>query len=201
MECATHKRESLIRVLLREHIWSCVTSTKRSNLQYWLTSLLSSITWIGRENPLNLSISVRGGKEINWESLSNGEWTGKSSSGRGIFIPRCPVWIGARFLWLSWCLLEYSIKEGENPVKDRLKDQNGPILWVELFESATRSWRYVSPKANYKARPIANKYREGKLKSTLKREWKVRETVEGELEWVLTNLMPWFILGNLVTML
>ena len=151
--------------------------------------------------PLNLSISIKGGKEVNWESLSNGEWTGKSSSGRGIFIPRCPVWIGARFLWLSWCLLEYSIKEGENPVKDRLKDQNGPILWVELFESATRSWRYVSPKANYKARPIANKYREGKLKSTLKREWKVRETVEGELEWVLTNLMPWFILGNLVTML
>ena len=32
---------------------------------------------------------------------------------------------------------------------------------------------------NTAARPIANKYREGKLKRTLKRELKVRETVTG----------------------
>ena len=35
-------------------------------------------------------------------------------------------------------------------------------------------------KLNIGTRPIANKYREGKMKSTLKREWKVRETVEKE---------------------
>ena len=35
-------------------------------------------------------------------------------------------------------------------------------------------------KLNIGTRPIANKYREGKMKSTLKRESKVRETVARE---------------------
>ena len=35
-------------------------------------------------------------------------------------------------------------------------------------------------KLNIGTRPIANKYREGKMKSTLKRELKARETVERE---------------------
>ena len=35
-------------------------------------------------------------------------------------------------------------------------------------------------KLNIGTRPIANKYREGKMKSTLKRELKVRETVKRE---------------------
>lgn len=76
--------------------------------------------------------------------------------------------------------------------KSQISQVKGQVSWVELFEIATRSWRYVSPKANYKVRPIVNKYREGKLKSTLKREWKVRETVEGELDWMLSCPMPWF---------
>ena len=36
------------------------------------------------------------------------------------------------------------------------------------------------PKLNNGRRPIANKYREGKMKRTLKRELKVRETVKRE---------------------
>jgi len=36
-------------------------------------------------------------------------------------------------------------------------------------------------KLNITTRPIANKYREGKLKRTLKRELKVLEIVKGEL--------------------
>ena len=36
------------------------------------------------------------------------------------------------------------------------------------------------PKLNKQTRPIANKYREGKMKSTLKRKVTVRETVSGE---------------------
>ena len=36
------------------------------------------------------------------------------------------------------------------------------------------------PKLNIGERPIANKYREGKMKRTLKRELKVREIVERE---------------------
>lgn len=115
-------------------------------------------------------------------------------------ISRCPVWFATWLIDLTGCLLENSIKEGDNPVTVLSYLSFGAFLWVELFESATRSWRYVSPKANYKARPIVNKYREGKLKSTLKREWKVRETVEGELEWALPYPMPWFILGHRVVL-
>ena len=36
------------------------------------------------------------------------------------------------------------------------------------------------PKLNIRLRPIANKYHEGKLKRTLKRELKVPEIAEGE---------------------
>jgi hypothetical protein len=34
---------------------------------------------VKQEHPLNLSISVSGGKETNKDCLSSGEWTGKSS--------------------------------------------------------------------------------------------------------------------------
>ncbi len=35
---------------------------------------------IGRDHPLNLSISISGGKETNQDSFSNGERSGNSSS-------------------------------------------------------------------------------------------------------------------------
>ena len=38
----------------------------------------------------------------------------------------------------------------------------------------------LHPKLNIGKRPIANKYREGKMKSTLKRELKAREIVKRE---------------------
>ena len=46
-------------------------------------------------------------------------------------------------------------------------------------------------KLNTATRPIANKYREGKMKSTLKRELKARETVERETRSA-SNARPWF---------
>ena len=44
----------------------------------------------------------------------------------------------------------------------------------------TKSGGKFHPKLNNGGRPIANKYCEGKMKSTLKRELKVRETVKRE---------------------
>ena len=41
---------------------------------------LGNRSQLKREDPLNLSILLRGGKENNNDSLSNGEWSGKSSS-------------------------------------------------------------------------------------------------------------------------
>ena len=44
-----------------------------------------------------------------------------------------------------------------------------------LGNAALIGW-YTSSKAKYATRPIANQYREGKLKTTLERELKERET-------------------------
>ena len=41
---------------------------------------------------------------------------------------------------------------------------------VELFGNAAQMGGKLHPKLNIGKRPIANKYREGKMKSTLKRE-------------------------------
>jgi hypothetical protein len=43
-------------------------------------------------------------------------------------------------------------------------------------------------KLNMDTRPIANKYREGKMQRTLKRELKVRETVEMEADETTAGL-------------
>ena len=45
-------------------------------------------------------------------------------------------------------------------------------------------------KLNIGTRPIANKYREGKMKSTLKRESKERETVKRETIEASSGWMP-----------
>jgi hypothetical protein len=42
---------------------------------------------------------------------------------------------------------------------------------VGLFGNAVQSGWYTPSKAKYNTRPIVNKYREGKLKRTLKREF------------------------------
>ena len=87
--------------------WSIFTYWKRVIIKIiiiialclrWIDWLIDyNITWIRRENSLNLSILVREGKEINWESLSSGERTGKSSSGRLMV-----TLTGVRFGLMSW---------------------------------------------------------------------------------------------------
>jgi len=50
-----------------------------------------------------------------------------------------------------------------------------------LLESATLIGRYTTPKTKYHGRrPIAHKYRKGKMQSTLKRESKELEGVDRE---------------------
>ena len=57
---------------------------------------------------------------------------------------------------------------------------------VGLLENAALSW-VVNSKAKYLGkRPIAHKYREGKMQRTLKRELKVLEVVERETKASLT---------------
>ncbi len=141
--------------------WSWV---ENSHLNFW--------SQIRQDYPLNLSISVSGGKETNKDSLSNGEWSGKSSNFKS---ERFPLWI---VVWRSvFCgraspsLLEWSIREGENPVLGsarvtlRLHFEESSCLGMQLKVGGK-----FHPRLNIGRRPIANKYREGKMKSTLKRE-------------------------------
>ena len=67
--------------------------------------------------------------------------------------------------------LEQGIIEGENPVFD----PEQPAMWYTLKESVclrmqTKMGGKFHLKLNTGERPIANKYREGKMKRTLKRE-------------------------------
>ena len=55
----------------------CVKSTYFLVQTFFFLNIRSQMEW---EYPLNLSILIRGGKETNKDSLSNGEWSGKSSN-------------------------------------------------------------------------------------------------------------------------
>ena len=139
--------------------------------------LQSQISWpqIRQDYPLNLSILLSGGKETNKDSLSNGEWTGKSSNSKSS-LPAT-----------ANCSLEKC-----SPLEPTLSKLLGkarrrgwqPLMWHRLL--GTRSTFRESGclglqpkvggilhlKLNIGTRPIANKYREGKMKRTLKRELK-----------------------------
>ena len=78
-------------------------------------------------------------------------------------------------------LLEQSTREGESPVG------TAPGLLYEALSTSRVVWeccpklgRKFVLKLNIGTRPIANKYSDGKMKSTLKRELKARETVKRE---------------------
>ena len=51
------------------------------------------------------------------------------------------------------------------------------------------------PRLNMSTRPIANKYREGKVKRTLKRELKVLEIVKGEANIAVEYVSLWIVYG------
>jgi hypothetical protein len=60
----------LLRIRLTSSVWWCLCNIP-------INEIRSEMKW---EDPLNLSISLSGGKENNNDSPSNGEWSGKSSS-------------------------------------------------------------------------------------------------------------------------
>ena len=131
---------------------------------------------VRRDDPLNLSISVSGGKETNKDSPSSGERRGKSPSlnprargARG----NCGVWkAGYRQSTASQRQVEATAGDGASPVGG-----GGARPGAVLPESGCLG---MQPKAGGKLHlrlnsgtgPIADKYREGKLKRTLKREFK-----------------------------
>jgi hypothetical protein len=76
--------------------------------------------------------------------------------------------------------LEESIREGENPVSSVALHVRYGFIESRSLELERKMGGDFPLKLNIDPRPIANKYREGKMKRTLKRELKVPEIAERE---------------------
>ena len=97
---------------------------------------------IRQGHPLNLSISISGGKETNQDSPSSGERTGKSPAcespvfSRRVVVLRRVLCDGRRSI-----PLEKGVGEGENPVGACCGHSTRPIRRVGLFGNAALNGR------------------------------------------------------------
>ena len=142
---------------------------------------IPSITWhqIRHDYPLNLSILISGGKEINRDAPSNGEW--REQSPIWIWVSDSEMWIemggtGERHVLSD---LERSTEVGDSPMWS--------CLILPPLVKSRAAWEYslntggkFHPRLNITEKPIADKYCEGKVKRTLKRESKALEIAGGE---------------------
>ena len=76
--------------------------------------------------------------------------------------------------------MEDSIREGENPVSSAALHVRRVFIESRTLEVVRKMGGGFLLKLNIDSRPIANKYREGKVKRTLERELKVREIAKRE---------------------
>ena len=76
--------------------------------------------------------------------------------------------------------MEESIREGENPVSSVALAVRCAFIESCSLEVEHKMGGNFLLKLNIDSRPIANKYREGKVKRTLKRELKVPEIAKKE---------------------
>ena len=118
---------------------------------------------IKQEDPLNLSILLSGGKETNQDFPRNGEWNGNSSQ------------------WESACRIVVFQHYGPGQVPWNWAAERVRLPFAGPFELGGASsfvWDCRTNggkfhrRLNTGGRPIAHKYREGKMQRTLKRELK-----------------------------
>ena len=76
--------------------------------------------------------------------------------------------------------MEESIREGENPVSSIAPAVRYAFIESRTLEVVRKFGGNFLLKLNRGLRPIANKYREGKMKRTLERELKVPEIARRE---------------------
>ena len=76
--------------------------------------------------------------------------------------------------------MEDGIREGENPVSSAVLTVRCAFIESRSLEVERKMGGNFLLKLNIDLRPIANKYREGKVKRTLKRELKVPEIAKRE---------------------
>jgi hypothetical protein len=97
-----------------------------------------------QDYPLNLSILLSGGKETNKDALSNGEWSGQSSTWKSDSQAGFRI-VGYRreisvLPWYKWVLLEYYIIEGENPVCDQELAAYDPCSQSRVVWDCSAKW-------------------------------------------------------------
>ena len=118
---------------------------------------------IKQEDPLNLSILLSGGKETNQDFPRNGEWNGNSSQ------------------WESACRIVVFQHYGPGQVPWNWAAERVRLPFAGPFELGSASsfvWDCRTNGGKFHrrlktgGRPIAHKYREGKMQRTLKRELK-----------------------------
>ena len=130
---------------------------------------------IRRDHPLNLSISISGGKETNKDSPSNGERSGNSSSLKSLAGAARELWPGEAVL-PRLLLSKLTWKGTSERVRAPCSTPTGRAATVFGESGCLGMQPKVGGKLHLKlntgTRPIANKYHEGKVKSTLKRESK-----------------------------
>lgn len=171
---------------------TCLTNTyvpnQHNNPMIWIVHPYKPYPHqIKHDYPLNLSILISGGKETNWDVLSNGEWSGQSSNLKSAraYDPCRIVVFGLRNVEgpsanvLS--VLEHAAIEGESPVRITfgfvsIDLSASRVVW----ECSPNTGGWSHPKLNIATRPIANKYCEGKVKRTLRRGSKELEIVRRE---------------------
>ena len=84
--------------------------------------------------------------------------------------------------------LERHIVEGDNPVRGTVHRSRCVFYESGCLVMQPKIGGKLLLKLNIGTRPIANKYREGKMKSTLKRKLIVRETVRREAHGISNAL-------------
>ena len=130
---------------------------------------------IRRGHPLNLSISISGGKETNEDSPSNGERSGNSSSLKSLAGAARELWPGEAAV-PRLLLSKLTWKGTSERVRAPCSTPTGRAATVFGESGCLGMQPKVGGKLHLKlntgTRPIANKYHEGKVKSTLKRESK-----------------------------
>ena len=130
---------------------------------------------IRRGDPLNLSISISGGKATNQDSPSNGERSGNSSSRQSLVSIASELWPAeadapdatpSKLTWKGTSERVIAPCVAESPRAATVFGESG-CLGVQPKVGGK-----LHLKPNSGTRPIANKYHEGKVKSTLERELK-----------------------------
>ena len=106
---STHIEHILFGVCVRVCVCARVSSPPPSSFFFLLSSsFFFSGLWprLRQDYPLNLSILLSGGKETNKDSLSNGEWSGNSSSLKPKYfhISGCSIKKECPGEWWSKCL-------------------------------------------------------------------------------------------------